>query len=161
MKSYHYAKDQVQHGPLPEHELRAMLADGRLGADTPVWCDGMASWSPAGGVFGHANGGPPPLYAPPVSPPPTAVGDDFGMRMLLPVGRSGWAIAAGYLGLFSLVILPAPIALIVSIIAIRDLRKSASSPHPKHGMGRAIFGLVMGILGTCVLILALIGGIVS
>jgi hypothetical protein len=161
MKSYFYARDQVQHGPVPEHELRGMLAGGALGSDTPVWCEGMAAWAPAGTVLGHGNGGPPPLYAPPVSPPPAAVGDDFGMRMLLPVGRSGWAIAAGYLGLFSLVILPAPIALIVSVIAIRDLRKSAASPRPKHGMGRAVFGLVMGVLGTGVLILALIGGIMA
>ncbi|MGY8642132.1 MAG: hypothetical protein ACKVJU_13690 [Verrucomicrobiales bacterium] len=26
-----------------------------------------------------------------------------GMRMLLPVGRSGWAIAAGYCGLFAFI----------------------------------------------------------
>ena len=38
------------------------------------------------------------------------LGDDAAMRMLLPVGRSGWAIAAGYLGLFSLIVLPAPYA---------------------------------------------------
>ena len=33
-------------------------------------------------------------------------------------------------------------ALVLGILAIRDLKK-----HPeKHGMGRAVFGLVMGIL---------------
>lgn len=77
--------------------------------------------------------------------------------MLLPVGRSGWAIAAGYLGLFSLIILPAPIALIVSIVAIRDIRQSRTWDHPKHGMGRAIFGLVMGILGTGLLAFFFLG----
>jgi len=72
--------------------------------------------------------------------------------MLIPVGRSGWAIAAGYLGLFSFVVLPAPIALVVALIAISDIRK-----HPeKHGMGRAIFGLVMGILGTVALAFGLV-----
>src|SRR4051794_36538416 len=83
----------------------------------------------------------------PPSPPPlptqARLGDTFAERMLLPVGRSGWAIAAGYLGLFSLIVLPAPIALIFSIIAIRDIRKSRTAAHPKHGMGRAIFGLIM------------------
>ena len=69
------------------------------------------------------------------------------MRMVLPVGRSGWAIAAGYLGLCALIIYPAPLALVASILAYRDLKK-----HPeKHGRGRAMFGLVMGILGTVVL----------
>ena len=72
----------------------------------------------------------------------TSIGDDAAMRMLLPVGRSGWAIAAGYLGLFSVLGIFAPIAVILSIVAIMHIRR-----NPKlHGMGRAIFGLVMGIL---------------
>jgi hypothetical protein len=67
-----------------------------------------------------------------------------GMRMLVPIGRSWLAIAAGYLGLFALVLVPAPLALIVGILAIVDLRK-----HPeKFGMGRAVFGTVTGLLGT-------------
>lgn len=93
-------------------------------------------------------------YATPVESPAApalprgGIGDDAGMRLLMPVGRSGWAIAAGYLGLFSLVLVPAPFAILVSILAIRDIRRSAGSAKVKHGMGRAIFGLVMGILGT-------------
>jgi hypothetical protein len=71
--------------------------------------------------------------------------------MLLPVGRSGLAIAAGYAGLFSLVIIPAPIALILSIVAIVDLKG-----HPeKHGWGRTIFGLIMGLIGTVILAVCL------
>lgn len=78
--------------------------------------------------------------------------DDAAMRAILPVGRSGWAIAAGYLALFSVLLLPAPFALACGLLAIRDMRK-----HPeKHGMGRAIFGIVMGSLGL-IAILALIG----
>lgn len=72
--------------------------------------------------------------------------------MLIPVGRSGWAIAAGYLGLFSVLLIFAPISIVISIIAILDIRK-----HPeKHGMGRAIFGLAMGFLGTCALLVMFI-----
>ena len=75
------------------------------------------------------------------------LGQDAGMRMLLPVGRSGYAIAAGYLGLFSLLIFPAPLALLFGIIAVVDIRK-----HPsKHGMGRAVFAIGMGTLGTVAL----------
>ncbi|MDA7518031.1 DUF4190 domain-containing protein [Akkermansiaceae bacterium] len=83
------------------------------------------------------------------------MGQDAGMRLLLPVGRSGWAIAAGYLGLFALVIFPAPLALIVSIIAIRDINKSTLQGPLKHGMGRALFGLVTGVIGTAILCLFL------
>lgn len=79
------------------------------------------------------------------------IGDDPGMRLLLPVGRSAWAILAGYLGLLSVLFVPAPFALACGIIAIMDMKR-----HPeKHGMGRAIFGIVMGTCGSIVLFAAL------
>jgi hypothetical protein len=82
------------------------------------------------------------LDAPPEPPPP-----DPGMGLILPIGLSGWAIAAGYVGLFSLIPFVAPIGLIVSIVAIRDLKK-----NPKlRGWGRAIFGLVVSAVMTIVL----------
>ncbi|MEJ6723199.1 MAG: hypothetical protein QNK80_00590, partial [Akkermansiaceae bacterium] len=62
----------------------------------------------------------------------------------------------GYLGLFSLVIFPAPLALIISIIAIRDIQKSDGAFKQKHGMGRAMFGLGMGILGALILAIVLL-----
>jgi hypothetical protein len=100
-----------------------------------------------------ANAGP---FAPgPVRPP--SIGDDPTMRMLLPVGRSGLAIAAGYAGLLSLMPLFAPIAIILGGLAIWDIRT-----HPgKRGMGRAIFGLVMGIVMICVLIVLIIAASVN
>lgn len=81
--------------------------------------------------------------------PAEDIGQDAGMRLLLPVGRSPWAIAAGYVALGSLLIWPAAlIAIVLSIIAIIDIKR-----HPKkHGMGRAIFGLVVGGLVTAGLI---------
>jgi hypothetical protein len=85
----------------------------------------------------------PPAQQPPFAPQQN-VGDDAAMRMLLPVGRSGWAIAAGYLGLFSVLCIPAPLALVAGIVAIREMRRDPS----KHGMGRAVFGIVMGAIGT-------------
>ncbi len=64
--------------------------------------------------------------------------------VFVPAGWSGWAVAAGYLGLLSLLGYPAIVSLIVGMIALRDLRK-----HPqKQGRRRAWFGLVMGALGT-------------
>ena len=90
----------------------------------------------------------PPL----VRPMPPNIGDDPLLRMLIPVGRSALAIAAGYAGLFALVMFPAPIALVLGILAVRDIRR-----HPeKHGMGRAVFGLVMGAIFTLVLIVMIV-----
>jgi hypothetical protein len=80
------------------------------------------------------------------------LGDDPALRLLLPVGRSGWAIAAGYLGLISVLCFPAPLALLFGILALREMRRNPR----KHGLGRAIFGIVMGVLGTLGLILVVI-----
>jgi hypothetical protein len=84
--------------------------------------------------------------------PPKSLGEDAGIRLLLPVGRSFWAIAAGYFGLFAVLVFPAPIALILGIVAIYDIKR-----HPdRHGMGRAVFGLVMGILFTAMLAIIIV-----
>mgnify|MGYP002348670945 CR=1 FL=1 len=71
---------------------------------------------------------------------------------MLPVGQSVWAIIASYLGLFSVLLLPAPFALTLSIIAISDIKKSRLTDRPKYGMGRAIFGLIAGAAGTLLLL---------
>jgi uncharacterized protein DUF4339/uncharacterized protein DUF4190 len=156
-------KDHQRLGPFDDSEVLAGLRDHKYSPDDLAWREGMADWKPLRDLypdepFPPPIPQPPTLPAPPPLPPPTPqpkrLGDDAAMRMLLPVGRSGWAIAAGYLGLFSLIVLPAPLALVVSIVALWDIRRSKSSPHPKHGMGRAIFGLVMGVLGTLVILFA-------
>jgi len=94
---------------------------------------------------------------------PTAVtqissnGSNAFVRMLLPVGRSGYAIAAGYLGLFSPLAIVGRLlgrefyfvfaifalsAIVFGILGIIDIRKNKD----KHGMGRAVFGIAMGII---------------
>ena len=85
-------------------------------------------------------------------PVPSNISDDASLRILIPIGRSPWAIAAGYLGLFSVLCVFAPFALITGILALRDIKK-----HPeKHGRGRAWFGIIMGALFSLVGLLALI-----
>jgi hypothetical protein len=90
-------------------------------------------------------------------PPEYDIGQDAGMRMLLPVGLTGWAIASGYLGLVSVLLLPAPFALLTGILAIRTIRRNPK----KHGMGRAIFGIVMGTIFTAVLLAAVVAGLAA
>jgi hypothetical protein len=89
--------------------------------------------------------------------PPKDLGDDAAVRFLLPVGRSGWAIASGYLGLISILCFPAPFAILTGILAIREMRRNPK----KHGMGRAIFGIIMGSIGTVGLIFVLFALLVS
>lgn len=79
------------------------------------------------------------------------------VRMALPVGRTPLSIIAGYLGLFSLTFVLAPVSLIVGIFAIRDLKA-----HPdRHGMGRAWFGTIMGGIFTLFGVLILIAAVCS
>jgi len=91
-------------------------------------------------------------------PGPTRdLGDDPTMRMLLPVGTSGWAIAAGYLGLFSVLCLPGPLAIIAGLVAIQQIRNNPK----KHGIGRAIFVIFLCALGTLGLLLMVVSMILN
>ena len=67
--------------------------------------------------------------------------------LLMPVDVPVTAIAAGYLGLLSVLLVFAPVSLIVSIFALRTLKKSPEM----SGRGRAWFGLIMGIVFTLML----------
>jgi hypothetical protein len=161
---WYYLRDGAQLGPVSWEDLVNAARTGNLVPGDLVWTEGMAQWQPAASIPGliPQQPVPPPAYgAPPMPPgyaparPPVrspSMGDDPTMRMLLPVGRSGWAIAAGYLGLFSLLGIFGPPALICGLLAIRDIRQ-----HPeKHGLGRAWFGIVMGGLGTIALAIGIV-----
>lgn len=158
---WHYGRDGQQHGPVTEDELQRLVANGELRPNDLVWNPSMPNWSPAAGALPalFPNVQPPPMqstvhYA---TPQRRSAGDDAGMRMLLPVGRSGWAIAAGYLGLLSVLLVFAPFALICGIIAVVVIQKNPE----KRGMGRAIFGIAMGGIFTVALIAAVISAFVA
>lgn len=121
--------------------------------------------TPAGEAEGAAPK-PPPL--PPKSPPPISSSseyyDDDDLDDLLdeeytPAAKvSPWVlptsdlsdkcVVAGYLGLFSVLAFPAPFALLFGFLGLKDVREKG-----KKGKGRAIFGIILGSLGTVVLIL--------
>jgi hypothetical protein len=91
----------------------------------------------------HASAQHPPGYAAYGSwpGPPQR---DRGMEALLPVNRTGLSIAAGYAGLFSILLIFAPIAVILGILALMDLTHKPDV----GGRGRAWFGLIAGTFGT-------------
>lgn len=74
--------------------------------------------------------------------------DDDDGREAIPKGlmpssnTSALAIISGYLGLVSVLILPAPFALLTGILALRQLRRN----RKLDGYSRAIIGIVMGAL---------------
>ncbi len=73
------------------------------------------------------------------------VPDDFD-RFLMPAGRPASAIAAGYLGLLSVLPFFGLLAIIVSVKALRTLKQKPQL----LGRGRAWFGLVMGTIMTLI-----------
>ena len=82
---------------------------------------------------------------------------DAAMRILLPVNRSGYAIAAGYLGLISILLIPAPFALLFGFLGLRDIKNN----DVKHGMGRAVFGIAMGAIFSIFLLFIIFSSISS
>ncbi|MGC2780321.1 MAG: DUF4339 domain-containing protein [Bradyrhizobium sp.] len=74
-RSWYYATQGQQQGPVSESELRDLIARGALTAETLVWSDGMAGWEKAGripgllsDVPGISPAGPPAFDAGPSEP---------------------------------------------------------------------------------------------
>lgn len=57
MAQWYYAADGEQAGPVEETELKNLLSEGKISADTLIWKEGMADWSPFSAVFSGADEG--------------------------------------------------------------------------------------------------------
>lgn len=87
---------------------------------------------------------------------PDSSGPGSAMHWMVPVGRSGVSIAAGYVGLFALVIWPlAPVAIGLGIWGLRKARTGG------HGSGRCIFAIVAGVIGALLGVLFLGGALLA
>jgi hypothetical protein len=153
---FHYRRFDQQFGPISWEALVAEARQGGLYPTDLVWTETWPAWQEARQVPGLLPSAPPPAQSPyaRLQQPYQSPGGDDGplMRAMLPVGRSFWAIVAGYLGLGSVLLLPAPFAIMFGILAIRDIK---ANPH-LHGLGRAWFAIVMGTLGSAALALMMV-----
>jgi hypothetical protein len=70
---WHVAEDGRSVGPFRADELAAAIREGRVQADTPIWCAGMSDWLPAGRVAAVESLFQPP---PPPAAAPSATGSD-------------------------------------------------------------------------------------
>jgi len=148
------------------HEVtRSVLASPTVLASPPVggWAPdgGRAQWQPsptpfappagqeawAGQPGGASGPAPQPFTQWPTPTSAASAGSDphDAMHWIVPVGRSWQSIASGYLGLIGLVLwLVAPVAVWFGIWALRRARDGG------HGRGRAIFGIVTGLIGMAI-----------
>ena len=129
-------------GPATLKDLVEEIRSEDLDDRDLLWREGMEEWAPlpeVPEVIGAlmAQGIPGPM-------PPENPDHDPSLRAILPVGRTGLSIAAGYLGVVSLILWPAGVlAIPLGIIALLDLRRKPG----KLGAGRAIFAIVAGAFG--------------
>jgi hypothetical protein len=127
MSGWFYEADGERRGPFTVEQMKDMVRTGAIRRQTRVMRPHPADvdLTRAGDFLAE------------LSTPPS----DGHLVHLLPVNRSGWAIAAGYLGLFSFVPFVCYVGLLVSSLAARDLKR-----HPdKLGWGRVITGFVISV----------------
>jgi hypothetical protein len=127
MANWFYGGEANRNGPVDIEQLKQLARGGRLPPNTLVWSEGMPSWVPLGSIV-HV---------------PQAPAGDGGLGLLIPTGpQSALAMIAGYLGLASILVVPAPFAILLGVLGLRDIKM-----HPeKAGKGRAITGIVLGSL---------------
>ncbi|MDR0520863.1 MAG: DUF4190 domain-containing protein [Planctomycetaceae bacterium] len=90
------------------------------------------------------------------TPPPGYDAANTQISYIIPTNATWLSIAAGYLALFSVLVIPAPFALIAGILALLDINKRQARGEKIGGKGRAIFAIIMGGLFTLMAVLMLI-----
>src|SRR5262245_54704008 len=109
-RSWFYASQGQQQGPLPEAELRNLIARGTIGPDTLVWTEGMAGWQKAGEIPGlFVNSSAPPSYRQTRGPSPMqAAASDSGGALSIDFGIWDFTWRSIALVLGSIFIIPIP-----------------------------------------------------
>ena len=91
MSNWFYAANGQQQGPFGEAQLRDLITNGTVRADTLVWTEGMAGWQKAAEVPGlmASAGGPPVL---PMGGPPPMMGAGGGPGHALSADLPLWGL---------------------------------------------------------------------
>ena len=154
MADWFYGKDNAQHGPVSDLEIRNLISTGQITEDTIIWREGMTDWIPLKDVpdFQAAQSAQDvtqgtPGAATPYATPQTYAGQQQPYGVGMPT--DGLAIASLVCGILAIVScyvwglfgIPAVICGHMSI------KKINNSPTPVQGKGMAIAGLVTGYIG--------------
>jgi GYF domain 2 len=75
-RSWFYASNGQQQGPIPETQFRDLIARGSVTPETLVWSEGMTGWQRAGEIPGLMTGARPPAM-PQSGPPPVMTGAGY------------------------------------------------------------------------------------
>ena len=146
MADWFYGENGQHSGPVPDEEIHAMVASGRLGPASLLWREGLAGWTTLGYLQQTgALGGTISPYMPPGAPgyPPYA---HFGPQVS---GLAITSLVCGVIGLLTCMLIPGIPAVICGHMA---LNRIAAAPFQLTGRALAIWGLLCGYL--CILVMA-------
>ena len=139
MIQWYYGNEGQQNGPVADHELRALIAQGVISDSTLVWREGMINWQAKATVPELQMGGSPLNMA-----------NSYYPAMANVTPNSGLAVASMVCGIVGITIglcyvpaLPGIPAVICGHMAIKRI---SESPFLMAGRGMAISGLIMGYL---------------
>lgn len=156
MADWFYGKDNAQHGPVSDLEIRNMVASGQIDMNTIVWREGMTDWLPMKDVpeFQPSSGNPSGTASPYASPQTYAGQAPYAGA----IPTDGMSIAALVLGILAIVscYVWALFGIPAVICGHMSLKKINNSPVPIQGKGMAIAGLVCGYLGILIQLIMIV-----
>lgn len=154
MTDWYYGKDNAQHGPVSNLEIKSLISSGQIDTDTIIWREGMSDWLPIKEVreFQPSEGN----TAHDTNFPQTNAGQ--GPHTGAP-STNGMAIASLILGILAIVscYVWALFGIPAVICGHISLKKIKNSRSPIQGKGMAITGLILGYIGILLQLIAIIG----
>ncbi len=150
-------------GPFEDEKIRQLASNGTLKAEDLICGTDGGGWVPASavrpGYFQVSSAPPPPPPTTPYAPQQVASqqssdAGDAVVGLLIPWKVNPVALIAGYAGIFSILLFPGPIALILGLVARYQLKSRPSD----RGAGRAWFAIIAGALGTIGLFVFVLNG---
>ncbi len=161
------SEDGSQRGPATVQVLKEWMVQGAIQPQTQLKSVATGETILASELQGiYTVQAPPSVTSPPLVAPqaaypresPQKQAEAYGaLDMLVPVRADIFAVAAGYFGLFSLVVIGAPFALLFGVIALRRIKQNPN----RTGKGRAWFGIIMGSLVLILLGFALVASMMG
>ena len=150
MSKWYYGKDNSQHGPISENEIRNLLSTKQIDPNTIMWCEGMDNWRPLSEVpeFNSTNGNVNQQYSPPQQS--SSPHQHYGPR------NDGMAIASLVCGILALTLCSLFTGIPAIICGHVSLSRIKSATIPIQGKGMAVTGLVLGYLSIILSIVSII-----
>lgn len=154
MANWYYGENGEQRGPVEEHELRGLIAAGKVGGDTIIWREGMENWRKLSEVpeWSGQIVGPRPQVLPQAGSPYQAPAAG-GVGPHYPTApTNGNAIASLVCGIVSFflcyfgIVVAIP-AVVCGHLALKQINESSV---PMAGRGMAIAGLITGYITAAI-----------